>query len=755
MPAPLVINRRPDEGDEDVSISTPFRFGVRDADTRADLSTVYCAVTCARTFLVPDEDLPSKAVDLAAADVVFSNFDDASGAVEPGNPCDQTLVDVAGTTVYRIEKADVDGTAQEGTLFLTLDAQEERRPYSVKVRLDLAFVTATISPYAPYTDYVGVVIGFVYWPENTGIFLFFRDDGAVKRVAIVGPSTDGAGTRSVEEVAVFDWTEPATYTIFWDASQFGRVARVFATGDDGEETLLAEVALSSLNTFLPSTRMGDLVAEDEPTGKVTALVGLDGSEQGNYIDVYALDFANFGRVLLYEGAQTGSSSVETTPSALIEVVGTGGADEWGSVGDFTEETTSAALHMTATAAPATHAREEPDLSRGEWVVVGKIAAENATHPGTYTTGMGVLVEDGTRAIRLSLLDDFARITVGIDDADADDDDTLTGYRVPAADVDWEDSVEFTLVGSLSRDVLRLYLSGEDEVAAVDVAYTAPGYTASTATALSFGVVGDGEFSGDFYLVYLWVFPNCTLYEPAAASYPDDQGWSRASSGGTRDAAGAALAVDCTTAGAYDVYYIDDATYDAESGAAVIFKAEVSTWTDASGAASPLRSEFGPIASIRTTTVSAQVRFIAADDGTTYVFLSNEESDYQDVLAQNTAGRAISAEIDLSVAHVYLLDVRPFQHVRLYLDYATEPAIEAAWPSAGTLRELPTYVPSTAVIAWGSLNEDAGVACTFAFFRGSVGRGYDFKVSLDLEEDVLVDSVYGSHLDVAIDVEDED
>jgi hypothetical protein len=192
-----------------------------------------------------------------------------------------------------------------------------------------------------------------------------------------------------------------------------------------------------------------------------------------------------------------------------------------------------------------------------------------------------------------------------------------------------------------------------------------------------------------------------------------------------------------------------------TGAAVIFKAKVAAWTDAAGAASPPRSEFGPIAAVRTSTVAAQVRFVSGDDGVAYVFLSNEESDYLDVLAQNTVGAAISAEVDLSVAHVYLLDVRPFQYVRLYLDYSTTPAIDVSWPAAGALRTLPTNMPSGAVIAVGSMDESAGVSCEISFARGSIGRGYDFKITTDVTEDELQDHVYGSVADLVIDVQDED
>jgi len=756
MASPKIVNRRPDDGDTDVSLSTPFRFGLRDADTRADLASVYAAATFAQAVFTPDEDLPATDAVLAAAGATctLSVFNDAAGATNPGNPCDQTLETVVSSTVYRIEKSDVDGSAQEGVLYVTMAAQDPPQPYSVKVTLDLAFVTASIYDYVTYSDFVGVVVGLVYWPENTGVFLLFRDDGT-KRISVVGPAVDGDGTRTVETTVVYDWSAKATYTLYVDPTVYSRTAQVYATDEDGVETLLAEIALDDLNEFLSSVRMGTLDVESAPTDKVMLVLGLDGTDQGNYIDVYAFSFATYGRVLVYQGSETGSSTVDTAPNELIETIGTEGADEWRSDGDFEEEETSAALHMTAESGPAAHFKDEPDLAHGEWLLVGRIAAENAVHEGTYFTGMGVRVEDGTRRLQVSLLDDFSGHTVGINDSDAEEDDVLTGYRLPGDAVEWEDGFDFTLLGSLSRNVLRLFLRDEDETPAVDATYTAAGYTASTEARVSFGVLDSGSYAGDFYLVTLWAFPNCTFYEGVDASYPDAQGWARESGGGARSLAGGALALDCTAVGAYDIYYIDDATFDATSGGAVIFKATISTWTDTAGAASPVRSEFGPVALVRTTTVAAQVRFVVSDDGTAYVFLSNEDDDYLDVLAQNAAGQAISSEIDLSAAHVYMLDVKPLKYVRLYLDYSIAPAIEVAWPASGALRELPSNLPGSAVVAFGSLNEEAGVAVSFAWARASVGRGYDMKVTLSVDEADVQAKVYGSLADLLVDVQDED
>jgi len=758
MASPSITNRRPDEGDTDVSVDTPFRFGIRDLDTRADLSTVYCSVTYARAFYIPEEDVLPAEANIEGSSLVLSMFDDASGTTNPGEPCQESTVDLGGGDwVYRLEKDGADDDPQEGVLYVTISAQDPVGPYSFKVTLEVDGAGVTAAPYAytTHADYVGVVLGFVYWPENTGIFLLFRDDGT-KRISIVGPSTDGIGTRSTEVSTVFNWAREITYTIVVDPTAYRRLIQVFATTLDGEETLLGEVDLDTINEFLPSVRMGRLYAEDTPTGYVTALVGLDGTDTGNYLDVHGFQVANFGKVLLVDGNPTPSGSTEVEPVEALFVLGSEGAEAWRNSGSFDEETTDTALHITATTGPSCKVRTEPDITNGEWMLLGTLTARNAVHAGSHSTGMGLRVEDGTKQYSLVLLDDFAEYTVGLVDSTAEEDAILVGYGLPAEAVDWEEDVPFIFMGSALNDFVRAFFGDEDTTPAIDKGYGAAGYTATTVSAVSFGVVESGSFAGDFYLTHLWVFPNCTFYEGSNGTYPDAQpGWTRTQALSTRSLAATSFTTDCTAVGAYDIYSVTDTTYGATSGAAVLFKARIGDWVDSAGATNPLRSQFGPIAAVRTSTVAVQLWFVTDSEGTTYAFLPSTSTDYLDVLAQNVVGRAISAEIDLSAEHVFLLDVKPLQHVRLYIDELDAPVLDVAWPAEITLRGLPTYMPASAVVAVGSLNEDAGVECTLYYARASIGRGYDFSITIDVSEEDLQDRVYGSLVDLNIDVQDED
>ena len=759
MANPLIVNRRPTQGDSDVGALTPFRFGVRDLDTRAVLSSVYSLVVYGKALYRPEnEEIPSNDAVLGnnGTSVVFSTFDDAAGTTEPGNPCDQTIEDLGGTKAYRIEKSDGDGVAQEGVLFLTVDAQAGERPYSLRAQMDLTNVNTGTFAYVTFAGFTGVLLGLAYWPENTGLFVFFVDDG-VKKVVVAGPAEDGVGTRSVSETTVFDWSAEAyTYSVVWDPSVYRRKAMVFATDSVGDETLLAEVDMDTLPEFLSSVRMGELYAEDLPISQVTFVAGADFPDMGDHIDIFSLDIFDFGRVLSVSGGPTGASTVSTHPTESLFVYGPSGAGEWFLEGDGTAEETTTALKITSDGTGGSYyTREEPDLSSGEWLIMGRVAAENAVHPGEYTTGMGVSVADGTREFRLVLLDDFSRNFMGIVETDATDDDVAGGYKVPGTDVDWEVAFDFVMLGSTSRNLLKLFLNSDTAVA-VEHTYNASGYPSALTSWVRFGFIETGTFDGSFFLVHLWVLPNCVFFEASDGTFPDAQGWARVASGGTRAVGDDELELDCTAAGAYDIYYISDATYDATSGAGVVFRTAVASWTDDEGASSPVRVEFGPIAAVRTTTVAAQVFFVQDADGTSYVYLSRETSDLADVLAQNADGKAISATIDLGTAHVFFLDVKPFKYVRLYVDHAPVPAIDVPWSAAGTvLRSLPTNMPAGAVVAVGSLGEDTGVEITFDFFRATTGRGYDLTTGLLITEDELQSGMYGASAELMVDVQDED
>ena len=738
-----------------MSIETPFRFGVRDLDTRVSLSTIYASISFGRSVYVPTEStLPSQDDTLKeeGVDVYLSTFDDASGTTHAEDDSQQTSV--AG--IYTITK-DTSGP-ENGVLFLTLPAQASQKPYEFQAALDLSNVSTGTKDYTDFSDYAGVVLGIAYWPENTGVFLFFRGDGlagGTGSVTVAGPSDDGTGTRPMAQTTALEWKEDSyTFTINVDPSPQRRKVLVFATDSNGDETSLAEFELNDFNEFLPSVRMGTLLAEDEPTDKVTFIAGLDGFVAGEYIDVYSLAMLANGHVLVVDGLHTGSSTLKVDPTESQLIVGPEGAGEWIEEGDDgSSQTTEFALQITASSGPYRFHRDEPDLGDKEWMILGRFAGDESVHEGIYHTGMGITVSDGTSAFKLHLLDDFSRRTIGISLPGAADDTVIEDYKLPEENVEWDGTeVDFILLGSGTKNLLRLYTSDTDLV--IDHIY-ADSYPLEPSTEVAFGFTEDGEFSGEFHLYRLWLFTNCTFYEPTVTPYPPTaQGWGKVSNGLAEVFDGTTLEVDATASGAYGIYHIDEADHDETSGAALFFRMELESWRDSAGAVKPTRKEFGPVAAIRTSSLATQLHFVQTVDGVFYAYFSNDTSDVTEVLKQSDEGRLISAEVDLSEARTFLLDVKPRQWIRLYVDNDTTPVIEIDWDSEheGALRSLPTNMPVDAVVAFGSLGEDSGVKAKYSFARASLGRGYDLTTS-----PVISDSepLYGAQVSLLIDVQDED
>lgn len=756
---PIIVNKRPREGDVEVNALTPFRYGLRDEETRVDLSTVYTSVAYGRAVYRP-EVLPLLDPVLSSENIkaTFSIFNDAAGATLPDNPADQTIETVGPDDVYRIERT-IAGP-QEGFLYISDDFLGDY-PYAAEVTPNLAVYSVGTTDYVLYPDFTGVMVGLIIWPKNSGVFIFFRDDGT-KRVSVTGPSADGFGTRPVETTTVFDWAADLyTYKLSWDETPSRRKVLVIASDSAGVETTLAEFSTTAMNPFLNSVVLGGVEAASPPN-KVVLVVGTDGPTPGDYLDIYKADLFRFGRPVVIAGGPTGSSTLQIAPTESLLTHTVEDFEDWieDGEGELVESGIAVALvrdPSLASAAPFSFSREEQDLARQEWFVVMLVRGQSSVHAGTFNTAMGLDVEDGTFRHSLRLLDDFFVKDIGLFDSgnvgDSDD------YFKAPTPTDWEDSgdIQVSLLGSISRNTLRAYLENDDEIVSVDTGT----YTSSlpaTETKITLGFIeSDFQYYGRFNLLYFWAFLNATLFEPVDATFPEAQGWSRVTSGSTRSlTAEDRLEIDATTTGDYDIYYIEDADYDPDSGAAIYFKGKIMSWTDAGAAVDPPRQEIGPVVHLTSTTDGVQLRFVETETGRCYAYLSTNDTDINDVVAQNDDGKRISAELNFREDHSYILVLKPFNHIRLYVDYATEPLIDIPWESKGLgFRSFPTNLPATATVGFGSLDEDRGVRMEFAYARASLGTGYDLVITPQLTESQRVDHVYGSEAEILIDFEDVD
>ena len=763
MTSPTLVNCKPVSGDTGVGALEPFRFGARDVDTRVDLTTVNLAVAYGAGAYDPaNGQLPAvdDVLSAAGARMAFGAFNDASGITAPRNACDQSLAVVGGADVYRIEKSDLTGVLQEGVLFTTVDtASDVPGPVGAQVTLNLANVTAGGSySYVDFSGFTGALIGALIWAENTAVYVFFVDDGA-KKLRITGPATDGAGTRTVSEEVAFDWSSAAfVYTILVNTSPLRRTVSVYVTDASGDETRLADLDLDTFPDLQPSVAIGEMYPATMGDS-LTVLVGGDFRYLADYVDVYDFIVYDFGSTLLVGGNQTAQATADVSPTESVLVYGPQGLDgSWMEEGDI-DDKTGVAVVFDCAAADSYIYRAEPDLSDGEWLLMGSFFATSESHAGAYEVGAAIEVWDGTRKYRLVLLDDFAENYVGLEYAGATDLPLVPGYSVDTTiSTDWENVVDFEMLGSSSHNVLQVFFGGDVD-AAIEHTYLSGSFPvdSSPATLLA-GFFGTSLEQGTLSLRHLWLFPSCSFYAADEGTYPEAQGWTRVAAGSASRAVSAGLlTITSNIAASYELYYLSDATYDMTSGAALFVRGFLSAWADGHGRISPIRTEIGPIMAVRVSSASSvQLFFTQTDSGDFYAYLPGGSTDLAEVQAQSAEGREISTQVDVSVEHTYLLLVKPLQHVRLHIDNNPVPSISLAWSRyARITRTDPANLPSSAIAAFGSLGESAGILGSFRHARASFGRGYDITVIPVLDEAVLQARIYGTQANVLIDVQDED
>lgn len=770
MPSdPSIVNRSPAQGAVAVSAKDPVLFGLRDADTRVTLGSIFAAMVHSKTSYAPDaSNLIPKAVSGLPA--TFSMFNDAFGATDPsytgdeGESADESAVD----GVYSIERAhDYDDPAipdgQKGFLYLYEEVPVSK-PIAVEATLTpTVTTTGTVYSYCDFADWTGMLLGLIHWQRNSGIFLFFRDDGAgTKYITIAGPAENDVGHRTaVTTDYVLDWSaDNWTYRILWDDTAFHRKVVVLALSSDGAtEHLLADIAVEDIPTFRGSFSLGGKSA----TSSVAMLiVGNDGGVAGDRLDITDLKLFAFGRDMLVGGRAFFGSTVGIASNSMALLTGstTGWAAE-GTGGTVSVEDSIAITRASEDADTYVLSRAEPGLERQEWVLVVNCSVDNSSHLGGYTTGIGVDVDDGTSTFTVRFLDDFDEtLEMGtlIDTASSQ---LLEGYTTFTAD--WpNDEIQMVLVGSAAKNIFKVFYN-DDETPSIEATYTSVSASSSAGVRLGF-CSSEGVFTGTLTVSSAWLFPTVQSYEGTLLTAPEDQGWTVVTAGGTvNDTTTDVLTLGMNEQDAYYIAYYTSEGYAEETGATLFLKAQVTGWTDDEGAASPI-GPIGPIGAILLPdddTEAIQIYLYYSSSGETFVCLPHSEDDFDGIAKQTLAGRAQSALIDLSVAHVYILEICPCSHIRLYLDYSTTPSIEVQWKDRSSITmNLPTNLPDSVVGvpvvgAFGSLNESYGVAVRVPFARVAVGTGYDLSAALTLSDDELTDHVFGSTASLYIDFSDED
>ena len=509
MPSPpIVINPSPADGDTDVDPLSTFTFGVRDADTRVVRSSVKSVLLFHRIHYIGD-NLPKfdQALRRGEGRWAFAAFSDATVVGVPGNPATQGLVP-AGLEVTKSS-----AFKQESFLFAS-DRLVPGKSCGVEARVTVSSWTRMASDYYANSDFAGVAIALINWRYRTGLFAMLMDDGAgTYYVNLVGPASTSGGTRfSIQNNLAIDWTTGSwRFRFVWDDSS-GREAAFFIADDGTSEVsyILDSAAVQLLKTqqFLPG-----LAIAGHPTSlnedRVYGIVGVDGL-LGDALTIEQLSVAGYGERITSGGAVlAGISEVQIAGNAAVPLLA--GERDWrfiGSSGTVSEVAGNVALVVPPAGGAAYVQRDEPDLTRESWLVVGTLLVPSTSVALSVRQGLGIAISDGSVRFELSLLDDNLVRRVGFFTGGAGID--LSDY-VYGTEADWTNPCSIVITGDSATDRLYVEFNGDSYI---DTTYSGNEAAVSTEAGIDVGLLYSSPNRRELQIGSLWVFPTALFAEPA-------------------------------------------------------------------------------------------------------------------------------------------------------------------------------------------------------------------------------------------------
>ena len=793
---PYVENLKPGETDSEVNPEGSLYFGVRDVGTRISRITVNSIATFSKTGYAPtaipgsigtyldvfNDALPEARPDVTAARYLSSDI--------PYDSDGDSVDDSTYGPVLTIEKAVAGEATERGVLYVEADISATT-PVGCEIQLGIQSYTTGTADYFGDATYAGVVAGFVYWPRKTGVFIFFKDDGAGNRyIEVAGPAQDGAGTRLVSTSTAYDWSTnihaPDSIRVVMDPTV--RLAKVFVfitKESDGtyEETLLFESTLDDLGTLQAAARVGNYFAESPPN-KVVAFAGIDSGDIGDFVEVHNINVEEYGLFLVGSGSAVSTSTATVTPSDSTVVASYADTAEWDRtevIGDVTETSTAFTI-ANAGAGNAAIYKEESELRNERFLVLMQGSVRSSAHEGSFSSGAGIDIDDGTNLTAIRFLDDFSSYRIGLWTGTSLN-NTLDFSSISSS---WNETTpEILVVADSVQGFCCVWVSESDSVpvSSVDTISIDQAYS-SRPTRYNYAKMGLGfvdpdvtalSHTGSFTTSKLFVLPNCRAFVPqkSVGSIPSDSGpwssWSAHGSATPGDFSTGVTSVESpywsiipTSSSTYDYFsmHLTDSTYLAgESGISVVAKIKVVTWSD----------QFGGVKSIRVPTCGIiaidvgsglfmQLRCLLSDSGEKYIFVSADSQDHVEVLNQTAAGQKISALVDFTVAHTYVLSYRPGYGVQVFVDYGPVPAISIAWSERSAVAQASDYLSSGQTASIGAIPYSAAKESAHlevGLIGVSSGSGFDFNASISVSDEILESSIYGAEANIFVDVSDED
>lgn len=763
MADPVEVNLTPSEGEE-FSPTQPIYFGVRDSDNRVNRSSVVALATFS-SVVYEAQELPLQDPFL------FDIFRDGVPDTATSNRADLVLDTSSMTVGDDVLVLTAPGTKSSNTLFCRA-ASTPDRTCGAEFRFSVPVLPAkgTATEYQTNGDYNGVMLGMAHWASNTGIFIFCCDDAGTKYLEIGGPAEDDSGTRTTVRFD-HDWTQPThSIRIVFDASGHTGKAYVLLTEEStGDESRAHEVSTSSLSGFLASTRLGFI--EPGAGDVVSSFIGID-QERAGELEIYKMILEGHGEALVSGGGVVfGQAGTAEATGLLFAATRADVARMRRNSFTFLDSSESLIFQSATSEGSNSMVRsEEPRCLNDSWLMFFRGRPQLSDHVGSYNTGVGLDISNETNLFRLRFLDDGIKQFGFYDTASGNTEISDSYERVALA---WDDFTPEILTYLKSSELFCT--AAERLIDTTDFSFRSTALTALTDSGparLDFGFLDESgspsyNYGGFFTVSNFFFMPAAEITHEGDFGSP--WAWNSTAAAET-DISNTVSAVkqirpdDADQYGFYSLSYAAQKYSEGISGISVLFRAKIGDITDQFDQENPVRIPSPALVGLSSTSTGyVQLQFVTNESSETFVFVSQDAQDYKEVLNPTSeTGQLISASIDPTVEHYYLLAYQPGKGLRLFIDFESEPSIDIPWEDVSVaskadvdnlLNGLTVSIGSIPTLSFGSkynrMNVDLRMAAV------CLGSGYDYAVTLGASRETLESKIYGTKANTFIDFLDTD
>lgn len=768
---PWVINLVPTPDEHGSRLLRPVSFSIRDSDTFIDPTNMRVKAGYAKVFSNAEEKfdvLPrTRRIAMAAGVAGEPSITISSGELH----IEKTSNDLQRSVYTTSIEAGIGFNSAMVTAVLRPDVITPTGSPGSPNPLAASVFPGPLLP-IPYSGLSGgtfaadsgTILGIEHGPRNRAIYLRFQQHADLTKYVRFSSQTDALGTAPIINLStLFDWTSLHRYTIVWNEVD-GNVEVYAHIGTLTQR--LFNVAIESLPQ-LPT----DYYAKAGGGADITAIYGQlgpigDKSSWTNIAVTRDVGYPIVGTIrpgdfnTTVNGAEYVPMDTRIDPrEAGISVWATAAESVLADTDD--EATTfvgNGIFNIEKPTSAKTFAlyREEPGLlasSTDGFMIQATLSAADYELEAS-STGMGVIVFDGTTVFHLQLLDDLERRTIGLLKKDGNLID-LSEHFTPATDFDWEDLKSFRFVADPRRNVIRFYSADDPSTSTMEIPFdrsTLPSASDYSWTGLTpFILVGHLSALDTTGTLKIKEFKFCHLYHGwdsedgvAPNLAPTSPVYTRVTSGGSVASMASGELSITAPGGSLDKFH-RAADCGFGRGAVLEARLNITSWRP--------KSRTGTYVVLDDGIHAYAITFLENNTGK-FVALSRRTNagGFQEVGGKDGDAATVSFLMDWTQKHTYRLERIPNEGIKVFLDDEVEPRI--TYPES-KLAFLPdAQFSGTPTAAFGQFSTE-GATSHWSFVRGFFSRGFEMSFKKNKPDSILRDELINTQAIIVAHVVDVD